>query len=448
MNQPEKTTIIIPVQQILAKTEMNTPPVKDEYYFRRLASIIESSDDAIISKSLDGTIRSWNKGGEKMFGYTAQEAIGKNISLIIPDEYLSREKDILKRIQNNEIIEHYETVRIKKNGEQFFVSLTASPLKDLSGNIIGVSKIARDISGQKQSEQEIKILNDQLEKHARELIVANKELVFENTEKEKRAAELLIANTELLFQNCEKEKRATELLNAISDLKFSAVQFEEVNKELESFSYSVSHDLRAPLRAVHGYSKMLKENYEIQLDSEGNRLVNNIMSNAKKMGQLIDDLLRFSRIGRKDLIKSNIAMFEMVTSVCNELKNELPDRNIEFNIHPMPSALGDNISVKHIWLNLVSNAIKYSRLKAKSIIEIGSETKENEIIYYIKDNGAGFDMRYVNKLFGVFQRLHSDQEFEGTGVGLALVQRIVLKHGGKVWACGEVDKGATFYFTL
>jgi PAS domain S-box-containing protein len=383
-----------------------------------------------------------------MFGYTAQEAIGKNISLIIPDEYLSREKDILKRIQNNEIIEHYETVRIKKNGEQFFVSLTASPLKDLSGNIIGVSKIARDISGQKQSEQEIKMLNDQLEKHARELIVANKELVFENTEKEKRAAELLIANTELLFQNCEKEKRATELLNAISDLKFSAVQFEEVNKELESFSYSVSHDLRAPLRAVHGYSKMLKENYEIQLDSEGNRLVNNIMSNAKKMGQLIDDLLRFSRIGRKDLIKSNIAMFEMVTSVCNELKNELPDRNIEFNIRPMPSALGDNISVKHIWLNLVSNAIKYSRLKEKSIIEIGSETKENEIIYYIKDNGAGFDMRYVNKLFGVFQRLHSDQEFEGTGVGLALVQRIVLKHGGKVWACGEVDKGATFYFTL
>jgi PAS domain S-box-containing protein len=375
MNHPEKTSILIPVQQILAKTEMDTPPAKNEYYFRHLASIIESSDDAIISKSLDGTIRSWNKGGEKMFGYTAQEAIGKNIALIIPDEYLSREKDILKRIQNNEIIDHYETERIKKNGEQFFVSLSASPLKDLSGNIIGVSKIARDISGQKQSEQEIKMLNEQLEKHARELIVANKELAFENTE---------------------KEKRATELLNAISDLKFAAVQFEEVNKELEPFSYSVSHDLRAPLRAVHGYSKMLKENYEIQLDSEGNRLVNNIMSNAKKMGQLIDDLLRFSRIGRKDLIKSNIAMFEMVTSVCNELKDELPHHNIEFNIRPMPSALGDNISVKHIWLNLVSNAIKYSSLKEKSIIEIGSETKENEIIYYIKDNGAGFDMRYVN----------------------------------------------------
>ncbi len=188
----------------------------DEDYFRHLASIVESSDDAIISKSLDGTIKSWNRGGEKMFGYTAEEAIGKNISSIIPPECIKQEKIIFERIRNNEIIEHYETVRNKKNGEQIYVSLTVSPLKDEAGNIIGVSKIARDITSRKKIEAELIEANKELafqnkekEKRAAELVIANKELIFQNDEKEKRAAELIIANKELVFQNEEKEKRAS-----------------------------------------------------------------------------------------------------------------------------------------------------------------------------------------------------------------------------------------------
>jgi len=471
--------------------------IKNEEYTRYLAAIVEYSQDAIISKSLDGTIRSWNKGGEKMFGYTAKQAIGRHISLIAPPGYETEEKDILDKINRNEIIENYETIRCKKGGEQFYVSLTVSPLKDQEGRIIGVSKIARDITVRKKFEAaliqanktlllqnlekekraaeltianaELVFQNEEKEKRAAELVIANKELAFQNLEKEKRAAELVIANKELAFQNLEKEKRAAELtianrelifqneekgkraaelVTANRDLIISGEQVEEVNTELESFSYSVSHDLRAPLRGIHGYTKMLKANFETQADPEANRLMDCIMNNAKKMGQLIDDLLTFSRIGRKELVKGNLRMDSIVTNICNELKNEMGDRVIEFHIGDLLPAHADGISIRQVWLNLISNAIKYSGLKEKAFIEIGSEIKGDEIIYHIKDNGAGFDMRYANKLFGVFQRLHSDEEFEGTGVGLALVRRIITKHGGRTWAEGKIDKGAIFYFTL
>ena len=210
----------------------------------------------------------------------------------------------------------------------------------------------------------------------------------------------------------------------------------------------MSHDLRAPVRAMNGYARMLEDKYGTQFDAEALRLMNNIMINAKKMGQLIDDLLTFSQIGRKDMMKMNIHMCDMVTDICRELKNEQGDRNIEFDIKQLLPAQADNTALKQVWTNLISNAIKYSKLKEKTIIEIGSKTSGGEIVYYIKDNGAGFDMRYANKLFDIFQRLHSDEEFEGTGVGLAIVQRIIFKHGGRIWAEGKVNEGAIFYFTL
>jgi PAS domain S-box-containing protein len=391
----------------------NSEQQHDEEYISHLAAIVESSEDAILSNSLDGTIKSWNRGSEKMFGYTTEETIGKHISLIVPHKYIDDEKKILEKILNNEIIAHYETVRQKRSGEEFYVSLTVSPLKDRSGNFIGVSKIIRDVTSRKKAETD--------------LITANKELAFQNSEKEKRAQELIIANR---------------------NLKISEEQLLEVNKELESFSYSVSHDLRTPLRSVNGYAQMIQEKYGPQLDHEGIRLINTIMNNAKKMGQLIDDLLTFSRIGRKELVKTDISMYDMVTNICDELKNEQLDRVIKFDIKQLLPAPADNIAINQVWLNLISNAIKYSRLKDEAIIEIGSELKGNYIEYYVKDNGAGFDMRYISKLFNVFQRLHSDDEFEGTGIGLAIVQRIILKHGGNVWAEGKVNQGATFYFTL
>lgn len=434
----------------------------DEDYLRHLASIVESSDDAIISKSLDGTIKSWNKGGEKMFGYTAEEAVGKNISLIIPPEYIKAEKKILEKILNNEIIDHYETVRNKKSGEQVYVSLTVSPLKDEAGNIIGISKIAHDITSRKKFEadlieanKELAFQNREKEKRAAELIIANKELAFQNKEKEKRAAELVIANKELAFQNDEKENRAAELIIANKELLFEndekekrAAELESVNKELESFSYSVSHDLRAPLRAINGFTRILLEDYLGQLDGEAKEMLEEIISNSNKMGELIDNLLGFSRMGKQHVSMVDVNIKELVDSVVEEQKHIEPTRIINLTLTKLENIRGDRNMLKQVFINLISNAFKYTGKKKEAIIEIGSYKEKDECIYYVKDNGAGFDMQYADKLFGVFQRLHSSNEFEGTGVGLAIVQKIISKHGGKVWAEAKVGEGACFYFSL
>lgn len=327
-----------------------------------------------------------------------------------------------------------------------------------------------------KANKELAIQNHEMKKRAAELIIANKELAFQNAEKEKRATELSIANAELLFQNAEKEKRAAELSIANIELAFQknekekkaaeliiankelalqneekierAAQLEAVNNELESFSYSVSHDLRAPLRAIHGYTQMLKSRMGETADSEQNRFMNNIIDSAKKMGQLIDDLLTFSRLGRKELVNIEVNMNDIVNDLCTQLKNEQASRDIQFQIGSLLTVLADHTAIKQVWFNLISNAVKYTKFKNKAIIKITSELKGNEITYSIKDNGAGYDMLYAGKLFGVFQRLHSEEEFEGTGVGLAIVQRIITKHGGRVWAEGKVNKGATFFFTL
>jgi signal transduction histidine kinase len=314
--------------------------------------------------------------------------------------------------------------------------------------------------------KELAFQNVEKEKRAAELIVANNELAFQNTEKEKRAAELIVANEELAFQNIEKEKRAAELVSANRELKKAedgirklneeleqkvsrrTAELLEANKELESFSYSVSHDLRAPLRAVYGYAKMLHTKYAAGMDEEANRLMNNILNNGRKMGQLIDELLTFSRLGRKALIKAMVPMQDMLNDICNEVSMEAANKKISFKLDGLSDVSADSGAIKQVWVNLISNAVKYSQQKDLPVIEIGSTENNTEITYYIKDNGAGFDMRYANKLFGVFQRLHSDEEFEGIGVGLAIVHRIITKHGGRVWANGIVNEGATFYFTL
>lgn len=224
-------------------------------------------------------------------------------------------------------------------------------------------------------------------------------------------------------------------------------ELETANKELEAFSYSVSHDLRAPLRSIHGYVNILAEEYGSKFDDEAKRLVNIILRNGHKMGQLIDDLLAFSRLGRKELMKSDISMNDMVVSIIEESR-KYANQTLDIKLLTLPTGYADNTTIRQVWINLISNAIKYSKHKEKIEIEIGSIERDNSLIYYVKDNGAGFDMKYYDKLFGVFQRLHSESEFEGTGVGLAIVQRIINKHGGKVWATAAVNKGATFFFSL
>jgi PAS domain S-box-containing protein len=222
-------------------------------------------------------------------------------------------------------------------------------------------------------------------------------------------------------------------------------QLESVNKELESFSYSVSHDLRAPLRGIIGFTAMLEEDYSAQLDEEARRITSIIKRNTLKMGHLIDGLLTFSRMTRQDIMKTNIDMGKMVTEIINELALE---NGIEWAIPALPAVKGDFNTLRQVWINLISNAVKYSGNKAHPHIEIGSFLQEGQTAFFIKDNGVGFDNKYKDKLFRVFQRLHSSEEFEGTGVGLALVEKIISKHGGKVWAEATVNQGACFYFSL
>jgi len=225
------------------------------------------------------------------------------------------------------------------------------------------------------------------------------------------------------------------------------LQLEAANKELEAFSYSVSHDLRAPLRAVNGYAKMLEEDYSSVFDSEGRRLLGVVQENATKMGVLIDDLLSFSRLGKKEISKSFINMTELTEEALADI-NKNTTHKAEVIIHPLHRVAADRALLNQVMANLLSNAIKYSTNTEMPVVEVKSYKQNNNIVFTVSDNGAGFDNKYVNKLFGVFQRLHSSEEFEGTGVGLALIKRIITKHGGEVWASGEVNKGAIFYFSL
>jgi len=295
--------------------------------------------------------------------------------------------------------------------------------------------------------KELALQIEQKDNLAAELVSVNKELALQIQEKTKREEELVFANNELIFQEGEKKKRAVELINSNKEVDELEMRVKERTQDLEAFSYSVSHDLRTPLRAINGYAQMLIEDYDNVLDTEGKRLLGQVRSNAKKMGVLIDDLLTFSRLGRKGIIKSPVNMNKIVETALGEInQSQMHTAEIRFiNLLPV---IADYNLLKHVIINLLSNAIKYSSKKEDPFIEISSELKNGTIIYSISDNGAGFDMQYVNKLFGVFQRLHSAEEFSGTGVGLAIVKRIIHKHDGKVWAQGKEGEGATFFFSL
>lgn len=231
-------------------------------------------------------------------------------------------------------------------------------------------------------------------------------------------------------------------------VKERTTQLQTLNSELESFSYSVSHDLRAPLRAVNGYATMLKEDYGDKIDAEGNRFMNSIIEDAGRMGALIDDLLAFSRIGRKELMRQEVNMKVLVSSCIQELRQNTSLDKYKITVDDLGNCEGDHALLKQVWTNVIGNAVKYSSKRDHPEIEISYKGEDGEHVYIVKDNGVGFDMRYVHKLFGVFQRLHSDHEFEGTGIGLALVHRIISKHRGRIWAESVLDEGTTIYFSI
>ena len=326
------------------------------------------------------------------------------------------------------------------------------------------------------SVSEINHQNKEKEKREIELAIATNELLFQNSEKEKRAEELTKANLKLKHENAEKEKRATELIKINQELlqqnaeiknlssaletanielaaqyiakEKQALILEAANQELDSFSYSVSHDLRAPLRAINGFTEIFLEDYGGGLGEDANYLLGEIIANSKKMGQLIDNLLDFSRLSKQQVSVSPVDIRTMVDSVIKQLTEMEPDREVIFEVEDLEVALGDRNMLRQVFVNLISNAMKYTSRKKSAHIRVGCIRQNDFCIFYVKDDGAGFDMTYYDKLFGVFQRLHSSNEFDGTGVGLAIVQKIVTKHNGKVWAEGKVEEGACFYFSL
>jgi PAS domain S-box-containing protein len=360
------------------------------------AAIVEASADAIIGKTLDGIITSWNPGAEMLFGYSAQEVLGKPMLLLIPPERVAEEKDVLSQIGWGVRIIQFETVRFRKDGSRIDISATISPIRDNAGAIVGASTIARDITERKQAVEEIRQLNAELEQRVAE-----------------RTAELEFAN-----------------------------------KELEAFCYSVSHDLRAPLRGIGGYARILQEDCQDKLDSDGKRVLGVIQSETQRMGRLIDELLNFSRLGRQQMKSSLLDLTALAQSVFQELTGRSSEPAPQLKLDPLPPASGDEALMRQVFVNLLSNAIKFTRHRQAAVIEIGAQSDGEHHTYHVRDNGVGFDPKYTDKLFGVFQRLHRDDEFEGTGVGLALVQRIIQRHGGHAWAEAKLNEGATFYFTL
>ncbi|MFA6598395.1 MAG: PAS domain S-box protein [Ignavibacteriaceae bacterium] len=367
---------------------------ESEEKYRKL---VQASPDGITIIGQDGKITYFSPKIKEIFAIADDSSvIGSDALNWIADEDRPKAANNMRELFQNNIPNVYRYKLLKHDGTVFYGEVSGAPLLDANSNLTAMIAITRDVTESVKALEEIQILNTTLEERVRE----------------------------------------------------RTSQLETTNKELESFSYSVSHDLRAPLRGIDGFSNILFEDYTDKLGEEGNRIINVIRKNTQKMGHLIDDLLAFSRIGSRDLVKAEIDMSNLANSVFLEITSKHEREKISFSISNLPYSKGDPSMIRQLWTNILSNAVKFSSKKEKSIIEVTNKMENGKIVYCVCDNGIGFDMKYYNKLFGVFHRLHREDEFQGTGVGLAIAKRIVTKHGGTIWAESEINVGTTFYFTV
>lgn len=376
-----------------------TLPSPEELKVQRSAaeyarSLIEASLDPLVTISPEGKITDLNQATERATGRSRSELIGTDFSDYFTEPDKAREA--YTEVFAQGAVTDFPLALRHCDGHITDVLYNASVYCNEAGKVLGVFAAARDVTELKKAEERITELNRDLERR-----VAG------------RTAEL-----------------------------------EAANKELEAFSYSVSHDLRAPLRAIDGFSQVLLEDYKDRLDDEGRQLLSRVRNSTSRMAQLITDILHFSRVGRSGMSISTIDMDGLVQDVLDELKPLLAEHPMPINVGPLPEARGDRAMIYQVVENLLSNAIKFCGKKADARIDVDGRTEDGKTHYYVKDNGAGFDMKFADRLFGVFQRLHRADEFEGTGIGLAIVKRIIARHGGEVWAEGEVGQGATFYFSI
>jgi PAS domain S-box-containing protein len=356
------------------------------------ASLLNLTHDTIFVRDMSDVITYWNRGAQELYGWTPEEAIGKQAHELLHAVFPVPIDSIRGELLDSGRWEG-EVEKTKSDGTRVVVASRWSLRRDDQMRPAAILETNNDITERKRREQEIRTLNADL------------------------------------------EKRGTELA--------------AINKELEAFAYSVSHDLRAPLRHMVGFTELLQKNAAPVLNEKSHRYVGIILEAAKRMGDLIDDLLAFSRIGRAETHKKSVSLEQLVREALGQVRHETVGRNIEWKIGTLPACYGDGSMLRLALINLISNAAKFTRTRPKAEIEIGcTDQKPDQVVVFVRDNGVGFDMKYSDKLFGVFQRLHPHDTFEGTGIGLATVQRIIHRHGGRVWAEGQVDSGATFYFSL
>jgi PAS domain S-box-containing protein len=370
---------------------------------RHFAAIIESTHDAIISKNFDSIIQSWNPAAEKIFGYTAEEAIGQSVTMLIPAGHEDEEPKILARIRRGEKIDHYETVRRRKDGSLLNISLTISPIKDASGKIIGASKIARDITEQKRIE--------------REMHEAQRELATLNGELERRVME-----------------RTASLEKAVN--------------QLEEFSYSVSHDLRSPARAMEAYAKAVIEDYGPRLDERGRGYLQKIVRSSARMDKLIQDLLTYTRVLRSDMRLEAIELAPLLRDVLDQYPEMQPPRAQITLQDGLGVAMAHEASLTQVLSNLLSNAVKFVSPKTMPQIAVRSECRNGKVRLWIADNGIGIKPEFQARIFGMFERISPDLRYEGTGIGLAIVKKAVERMGGTVGMESDGVTGTSFWIEL
>jgi PAS domain S-box-containing protein len=357
-----------------------------------LSAILDSSDDAIVGETPGGVITSWNPAAERIYGYPAEEIIGQPMTVLCPPGRVGEIEQILEAIGRGERVVHLETERLRQDNVTFPVSVTVSPVHDADGRLVGASSIARDLTERQQ-------------------------------------------------------------LRATAELRHRTDELDGANRSLESFTYSVSHDLRAPLRAMSGFSEALLEEYGVVLDDTGRGYARRIQGAVGQMSTLIDDLQQLSRVQRAEMQLQPVDLATEVARIGRDLQRDEPDRSVRFAVQGPVEVRADRALIRTVLQNLLENAWKFTSRRDEALIEFGTRpAPDAAVCCYVRDNGVGFDPAYASKLFQPFQRLHPAGEFpgsgSGSGIGLASVRQIVARHGGRVWAEGAVGQGASFYFTL
>ncbi|MBI2939286.1 MAG: MEDS domain-containing protein [Chloroflexi bacterium] len=377
-----------------------------EQQLRLQVAALEAAANAIVMTDQRGAIQWVNPAFTRLTGYSAAEAIGHNPRILKSGQMDRAFYQGLWDTIHAGRVWHGDIVNRRKDGSLYVEEMTITPVRDTTGGIVNYIAIKQDVTDRRRAEEE------------RTRLLAMEQAA--RTEAEAATARLQEVNQQLIA----------------------------ANKELEGFSYSVSHDLRAPLRAIDGFSRILLEEHAPELVPDAQRYLHLVRNNAQQMGRLIDDLLAFSRLSRQPLNKQTVELSDLVRQVLEDLRAEREGRRVEVRVGDLPPCQADPALLRQVLMNLLANALKFTRKRELAEMEVGSREVRGERVYFVKDNGVGFDMRYADKLFGVFQRLHRAEEYEGTGVGLAIVQRIIHRHGGRVWAEAAVNEGATFLFQI